>query len=303
MKFTYPVYVPSLDEHVDSKELLNKHYIVILKYIANEDNTGLERYMTQLIAELCGLDTAKLNKIDKFCILLSLRITSIGPDVKLQLTCSKTGQEYGGTIDLYSVLQIVSDLQSCKTKTFRMCENTLAEIGMPSTLYYGGIETTTDTVTDVINSLIINDEKYDMSQLTLKEKNAVIDLLPGGNINKLIKHATNLQKKFDNVVIFKDKSPHDPESSMTEYKLGLYDNSMFEMIKLIYNTHINNYYTNMYTLCDTMGFTAEYIENITPTESHIYIQQKRQEIDRQKQQNQQDNQGPTIGAVPSRGNI
>lgn len=174
---------------------------------------------------------------------------------------------------------------------------------MPSTLYYGDIETTTDTITDVINHMIINDQDYDMSQLTLKEKNAVIDQLPGGNINRLIKHATSLQKKFSNVVVFKDKSPHDPESSMTEYKLGLYDNSMFEMIKLIYNTHISNYYTNMYTLCDTMGFTAEYIENITPTESHIYIQQKRQELERQKQQNQQDKQGPTIGAVPSRGNI
>lgn len=304
MKFTYPVYVPSVDKHINFRELLNKHYIAVLKFIANEDDINLEQYFNKLIDHLNDdVHASNLNKIDKFCVLLSLRITCIGPELSLELTCSKTEQKYSGTIDLYAVLSMVSQLAVTKSKVVDMGNGIKMHLTMPVSLYYGGIKSSIDAITDVIQCVQVRDIKHDMSGLSLVEKNSIIDHLPGKNFDRLLKFVSTTQKKFSDLVVFKDKSPHDDEAEFRDYKLGLYDNSMYEMLKLCYNSHIAGYYNNMYTLCDTMGFTADYVQNITPAESNIFINQKKQEVEKQKQQQQQKQNGPTVGSPQSHGNL
>lgn len=304
MKFTYPVYVPSIDRHINFRELLNKHYLAILKFLANEDDINLEQYFNKLINHLNDdVSADDLNKIDKFCIMLSLRITCIAPDLSLELTCSKTEQKYSGVIDLYNVLSMVSKLHMTKQRVVSMGKGVKVHLGMPISLYYGGLKTAIDTITDVIQYIEIDNVKHSTGNMSLVEKNQIIDRLPGKNFDKLLEYASSTQKNFSDLVIFKDKSPHDDEAEFTDYKLGLYDNSMLEMLKLCYKSHISNYYNSMYTLCETMKFTADYIENITPTESNIYINQKKLEVEQQKQAQSQNQTGPTIGSPQDYGNF
>lgn len=304
MKFTYPVYVPSVDRHINFRELLNKHYIAILKFLANEDDINLEQYFNKLINNLNDeIDSSNLSKIDKFCIILSLRITCIGPELSLELTCSKTDQKYSGVIDLYNVLAMISKLGLAKSKVVNMTKDVKVHMNMPSSLYYDDTNTQFDAITDVIQCIEINNTKHPVTDLSLTEKNQILDNLPGKNFDKLLKYAASTQKNFSDLVVFKDKSPHDEEAEFTDYKLGLYDNSMFEMLKLCYRSHIASYYGSMFTLCDTMRFTAEYIENITPAESNIYISQKKQEIEQRKQAQNQKQNNPTVGSPLDHGNL
>ena len=303
MKFTYPVYVPSIDRHINFRELPNKFYIVILKFLANEDNTNLEKYLNKIIDNLNDdIKSCDLNKIDKFCILISLRITCIGPDVTLEMTCAETDQKYKGSIDLYNILKMVSQLHTTKERVCNVCKGIKAYLSTPTSLHYGKISSPISTIVDVIHRLEIGDKTYNLSTLTIDEKNKILGTLPGKNFKTILKYADNTQKNFKDLVVFKDKSPHIENSNVTEYKIGLYDNSMYEMIKLCYNSHIANYYTTIFTLCDTMNFTADYVENITPAESSLFIQQKRVEIENKKQQQQQQT-GPTVGTSPSHGNF
>lgn len=303
MKFTYPVYVPSIDKHINFREFLNKHYITLVKFLSNEDDENTQNYFHRLIDHLNDDITWKtLNKIDKFCIILSLRITSIGPELVLDLTCSKTDQKYTGKIDLYAILSMVSQMHMTKNRICNMANGVKAHLGMPSSLFYGDSREILDVIADVIQCIEIKGVKHNTSALSIREKNELIDKLPGNNFSKLLNYVSSTQKKLNDMLVFKDKSPHDEDAEVTEYKLGLYDNSMFDFLKLCYRTHIANYYNNMYTLCDTMGFTADYIENITPAESSIYIAQKKQEIEQQKQQADRQ-QAPTIGSPMSYGNL
>ena len=51
-----------------------------------------------------------LNKIDKFCILLTLRIVCIAPTLDLRMKCETTEKEYSNSIDLNNILQLATDL-------------------------------------------------------------------------------------------------------------------------------------------------------------------------------------------------
>lgn len=299
MSFTYPVYIPSVGDFVNFRELLNKQYVVILKYLANNDNTNIDTYINRLIDELNDDTTHdQLNKIDKLCVMITIRIMCIGPDVDLTMTCDKTQQQYNGKIELTNVLQMLADLNTVENKTFQLKNNITVHAGVPTNLWYDDDNTTLDVIMDTITGITVNNTHHNMNDLTIKQKNDVLDRLPDFNLSHAINLANESQQSFNDLIIFQDRNPHDEQASVQEYKLGLYDNSMFDMIKMCYSSNIQNYYMSMYTLCDTMGFTADYIQNITPVESNIYINQKRQEIERQKQS--QSKPDPTIGGgLPS----
>lgn len=299
MSFTYPVYIPSVGNFVNFRELLNKQYVVILKYLANNDNTNIDIYINQLIDELNDHITHdQLNKIDKLCVMITIRIMCIGPDVDLTMTCDKTQQQYNGKIELTNVLQMLADLNTVKNKTFQLKNNITVHAGVPTNLWYDDDSTTLDVIMDTITGITVNNTHHNMSDLTVKQKNDVLDRLPDFNFSHAMNLANESQQSFNDLIIFQDRNPHDEQARVQDYKLGLYDNSMFDMIKMCYSSNIQNFYMSMYTLCDTMGFTADYIQNITPVESNIYINQKRQEVERQKQS--QSNPDTTIGGgLPS----
>jgi hypothetical protein len=274
-----------------------------VKFLSNEDDINIQNYFHMLIDNLNDdISWKDLNKIDKFCILLSQRITCIGPELVLDLTCSKTDQKYTGKIDLYTILNMVSQMHMTKNRVCNMTNGVKAHLGMPTSLFYGESRDILDVIADIIQCIEIKGVIHNTSALSIHEKNELIDKLPGNNFNKLLSYVASTQKKLNEMIVFKDKSPHDDQAEVTEYKLGLYDNSMFDFLKLCYRTHISNHYNNMYILCDTMGFTADYIESITPAESNIYISQKKQELEQQKQQADRQ-QTPTIGSPMSHGNL
>ena len=296
MNFVFPVYIPSIKQFVNCKELHNKHYVSILKFIANNDDKNLDLYFNKLIDTLCvDINCNKLNKIDKFCVLLTLRIMCIGPDLSLVLTCSKTNQNYNGNINLNDVLQMVSDLRAARRVTLRVNDSISITIAAPQTLCCTGVNNTLDIVTDTIHEITIDGTIFNMNELTISEKNNIIDSIQGVDFNKVLQHAGTQQKSFNNLIIFQDKNPHDEDAQVRDYKIGLYDNSMFDVIKMTFTSDLNNFYTSMYSLCHSMNISADYILNITPAESNIYITQKQQEIERQKAE-QQNKQPQTIGA-------
>lgn len=299
MTFTYPVYIPSVDQFISFREILNKHYVVLLKFYTNNDYNGVERYINQLIDHLNDdITHEKLNKVDKLCIMLTARIMCIGPDLELTLVCEKTNKQYTGRLMLDEILQRVSDLQLIKQQEYTFMNNHKIHAGVPNNLWCGESIDVLDSLSDVVTGLTINDTYHDMSDMTIQQKNSIINTIPGTSFNHIMKLANKTHESFNDLIIFEDKNPHDENAQVKEYRLGLYDNSMFDLVKLSFSANLHDYYINMFSLCDTMGFTGDYIQNITPVESDLFIKTKRQEIERQ--QSNKNNQQPTIGrGMPS----
>ena len=82
--FTINQYLPVFDGNVRYSELLNRHMLIINKFITNSDDTGLFDYFEQLIQELLIDKTVytKLYNVDKFLMLLNIRSICIGNEIK-----------------------------------------------------------------------------------------------------------------------------------------------------------------------------------------------------------------------------
>tara|TARA_B100001094_G_C18131899_1_gene772756 strand:+ start:683 stop:1597 length:915 start_codon:yes stop_codon:yes gene_type:complete len=303
MDFKFPIYIPSLDRFVNFREILNKYYKAILKYLENKDNINLEIYFNGLIDTLNddGIVHTDLNKIDRFCILLMLRAVSIGPELKLTLTCQKTQEQYKGAIDLNHILNLTSNLNQLKQKRIKINKNVSVKINTPQVLHCDS-DNILEMVTDTVSEVTINKKKYTLGGMSLHEKNIIVNNLPGFTFNKIFEFANRYHENFNDLIIFTDKSPHDQDAEVNEYKLNLYDNSMFDFLKICYSASLDQYYRLMYTLCDTMKFSAEYIDNITPIESNIYVAYKVAEVDKQKKA-AKSSEGPMLGGIPQPGGL
>ena len=302
MDFKFPVYVPSLDKFINFREITNRYYKAILKYIENTDYVNLEVYFNTLIDHLNDdISHDILNKIDKFCILLMLRAVSISPELKLTLTCKKTEKEYDGSVDLNEILQKTSNLTQLKQKRIKINSNISVKIDTPQVLYCD-LTSVLELVSDTVIEVSINKETYNLAGMTLAEKNNIVNALPGFTFNKILEYANRYQENFTDMILFKEQSPHDDDAVINEYKLNLYDNSMFDFIKICYTSSLSQYYSLMYTLCESMNFSAEYIDSVTPIESNIFLAHKSAEVEKQKQANAS-NEAPMVGSLPVPGTI
>ena len=155
-----------------------------------------------------------------------------------------------------------------------------------------------DIVTDTVSEVTINKKTYTLGSMSLQEKNNIVNILPGFTFNKIFDFANKYHESFNDLIIFSDKSPHDENAEVNEYRLNLYDNSMFDFLKICYSSSLDQYYRLMYTLCETMKFSPQYIDNITPIESNIYVAYKVAEVEKQKQESKK-NEGPMIGQIPA----
>src|SRR5689334_17005040 len=81
--FSISQYLPVANKTVRYRELLNKHFISINKFITNGDDEGLAQYFELLLREL--LETKEnLRNIDKFLILVNLRSICVGNELVFQ---------------------------------------------------------------------------------------------------------------------------------------------------------------------------------------------------------------------------
>ena len=115
--------------------------------------------------------------------------------------------------------------------------------------------------------------------------------------NHIVKYANNIQSKFNESVILIEKSPHYEDSDTHEHKLGLYNNSMFGFIKLIFGDSLIGYYEMLYSLASNVKLPPGYIETLTPAEASIFMTTRRKELaeqERLQKEQESRNSGPSL---------
>ena len=294
--FQINIYVPSHRKHRKFGQLTNKSYKNILKYIETQNEQLLSEYLECLIEHLGGIKVEDLNKIDIFCILLTIRIVCIGPTIELQLTCPKTKKKYKTTLDLNNILQRFTDIGEATEQEFKINDDISLKIGIPKTLLTDETQLI-DTMTYCINSICVKNKKYSLEKMSYKKKRNIINSLPGEVFNYIVRYANNIQSKFNDSVILTEKSPHYEDSTAHEHKLGLYNNSMFSFLKLIFGDSLIGYYEMLYSLASNVKIQPQYIESLTPAEASIFLTTRRKELAEQERlQKEQENKntGPSL---------
>jgi hypothetical protein len=294
--FLISVYIPSLRKHVPFRQLTNKVYKNILKYIESNDEERLGQYFYNIIEKLGETRPDGLNKIDVFCILLTLRIVCIGPAIDLQFTCPKTKKKYKTSIELNNILQNFTDIGESTGSSLKLNDDISLDVGIPENLYTDD-DDLVDTMTYCINNICIQGTDHNLGDLAYDERRDIINCLPGEVFNYIVKYSNNLQEKFNESVILVEKSPHYDGSASQEHRLGLYNNSMFNFIRMVFSDRLIGYYEMLYSLSSNVHLSPEYIESLTPAEAGIFLTTRRKELaEQERQQKEADsrNTGPTL---------
>lgn len=266
--FTLQCWVPSLSSYTRVNELNMGQYGNIAKYILNNDDIGLAEYFEKIIETnfLDKLQIESLTKFDKWFIITFFRAINISPTLTLK-AIDPTGKECTYDIDLLSILTTGSEF--IPKQRFVIKLNTLEiEIDNIGKIYNNGKEF------NFIKSITTNNKKILLKNLSLQENKKIINEM-GNEIINAIKDLIKTRDKFNNSL--KLISKNSILKGVYEMPLSLFDNTVFDFLKLIYSPFARGVYAKKYFLMSKIGFSGEEVDKITPLECDIYINLYNQE--------------------------
>ena len=276
-RFCYDVYVPSMSREIKFYELDNATYMHILKFIQNNDDDGLCMFLEGVIETLCVdyRSCSKFNRLDKYCIVLSMIMISVGNALEYNVICAETEQEYKIEI---KINEIISKINNLKIKPERVSLSNDGEVSIscPQSL--------SSKFASIISSVKFGKETYDVSTMNEQQLDTIISTLPYNVFDEIKKQYKVVHEQCDQIVYYTYKTPYVKDAKETEYRLNLFDNSFFDFIKLLLSEDLLNYYKVFYSITTKFKFDMQYVQSITPSETKMYMSFIREDIKRKQDQ-------------------
>jgi hypothetical protein len=292
--FTYNVFVPSLDRYVRFRELSNGQFLSILKFIQNNDNTGLQTLFYELIRDLSveDINYLELNRVDIFCILLTIRMICVGDVIELQSSADKS---INSKLEVSSMIQKVCDNVSVRSDSYLDIDNNIsATITLPLGLYYEDEEL---FLHDCIKSITCNDKTISFKDLDLPQKHEILDRVPSGLLNNVFVLLNNISEENGIITLFELINDSSGEKG-SPVEINIVDNSLFEVCKFVYRENLNYMYDKQYILYSKIHLPSQDYRGLTPAEVNIYFNNYKRELsDKKNAQAQANKSGPNIGSM------
>lgn len=273
--FCISVFIPSIGENVQFKQLTNKYYKNILKFIQNEDIPILSEYFEFLINDLCIQRNLSFNRIDKFLIILTLYIVCINNILDVTRICKDTNKKYKCKIELFEILKNMTDANLYSNAIISIDTNTKLKLGYPSNLRYEG---SGETITECIKRVIVNDREFNLELMSKDEKNNIFNLLPPQCFGKIRDYIKNTTIITDDIEYMSAKSPFTNKDSK-KYTFNIFNNTLFEFICFIFGRGLKEYYDIMYIAVSKLNMNEEFAQDkLTPAELLLYLKNYEEEL-------------------------
>lgn len=294
--FKFQAYVPTLDTYVQLTELKLSEYINLVKYIANDDTDLIIQAFESIIRDNVDSEIyKKLTRVDKFFILCTMRAVCVGPVVSLVFEDDETHKQYTSKIELIKTLQSIDAKQFTFTEQVSINDNMNISLSLPNSI---GATDNGDLLLNCIKTMTISSTEHDLDDMTVQEKQSIIDMLPSAVVSNLAAHIDRTCETFAGVNLFKRLNPHSSPPVIDEYAVNFYDNSMLDFLIVCYRENLKNLYEMIYVLCKVLNFSGDIVYNSTYSELTIYLDMYQQELEAQEKADRaaaRQNAGP--GAV------
>lgn len=258
--FNFLCWVPSQKNYFRLKELNFYQYELILKYILNNDDEGLEKCFEEVLVNNLP-DRIKLNKFDKWFILCFLRAVCISP-VSVYKVKTKENNSAAADISILEMLERISD-KTLKDKIFINLQDVELVFTVPHNL------ATSDILKESLIAAVINKEEAILNEY---EKDIILNKMSNA-LKQLAK--SNISNEFDDCN-FKLLSRLE-EFGIKSPSFKITDNTLFEHVKRLYSLWSNVFHEKKYILINKVGFNVKDIMDMTPLECDVYINHYKQE--------------------------
>lgn len=264
-----------MQSNVKFYELLNNDYLSMLKFLQNNDDAGFATFVDYLIMQLIVDKNIhhKFDRLDKYCILLTIMMVCVGNVLEFTSTCTKTNKQFTIDIVLGKVISSINDIQISENMV-DVSDNIQITLSPPRSLH-GPFNTP-------ISNIRINNVDQDTSQFTTDQLDELIATLPYNVFRELQQTYKQIHDQCDDVTYFSYKNPYREDTTAIEYKFNLFDDSFFQFIKLVLKEDLLSFYKMMYALTSKFHLDMTYLQGITPNETKTYMSLIREDIKQMK---------------------
>lgn len=280
--FVHTIPLNNRNLRIKCRELDFITYKNLTKTIYNDSAEDIDTYVDEVLHDLIvNDDPTHFDIIDKFIILGHLRDINISGEFQLQTECEVTKKQYTLNVNLEDVLETLNKIKLKKEYT-ATSGNTTINFQLPKSFNYTSL---VDTYGASIQS-VGRDGGDNIVIPNYVDKSELLDKLPVSLMNDFKRFLDHQTKILNDIVLFKYRSPHSPESVYNEYRFSFYDTASLDLLKLLFQEDLYQLYEFEYDLYHICNLPYDVVRNSTFSELQLLynIEAKRQSESEPKEQ-------------------
>lgn len=280
--FTYPIKLPSGDI-LRYREITYRDYKDVVKLVMNDDNDGIAMWMDTFINEYrVGDSPVPLTLVEKFIIVVTMRIICIGPVVTLKYFHDNKSYTIKTDLDKIVTQLTNTDYKQQHVKvTFD--DITTITLSPPIDLYNPHVD-----VADLLSQIDIDGRKTIDTTVISHEKRVKLFDLVAGDVNKSIETLSNqLKQQFDDIILLYHKNPFTPDIEAEKTVFDPFGTKPFLFIKTIFSENFGDFLEDSYQVMTKTKLDLNYLDQVSPSEARYYIQLYQEEIEKQNKSRQE----------------
>lgn len=277
--FTTPFKLPVSQKTVRYNDFTNAMLFDVARCVAANDHQQIEQCMNQIIESMTGEQVHDMCGVDKFCLLLDMRSMFLGDQLELQNTNSAKIK-----IKISTMLDnLIKCLSNMPPPAIINVGDVMIEIGLPDSMC---VEDYDKLVEQSIINIHTDGQTHAFHQFTPVDRETFVDSLPAETLMLITNHIKHVQTSMDGLHLI----PHNSAMGIDGVKIGVYDNSMIEIIKSLFAEDLMNFYEMQFSLITKMRVTYDHFMKMTPNESKIYVNLYNKDIKKQEEAMNKQNQ-------------
>lgn len=264
MTFTTAIALPACNKTLHVKSITNQMHENLQKFLLEGNDMLIEQCFESILHSCIDEYDGKLTNIDKFILLCKIRSISFSSTVSLV-----NADNAAINIDLES---IIMQLQSIDLQpTMQKINAATVEFYLPVKLFVDGNDALINCIYS-INELLIN-------SLSKLEKDKIMNVLSGKLLAQAADYIVNTIKKFNEVYFI----PNIENLGFNSIKINPFDQSLFEILKIIFKEDLFNFYKTKYLCLSKMHMPCSDFDKLTPADARLFLSFYNEEISQQNE--------------------
>lgn len=264
MTFTTAIALPACNKTLHVKSITNQMHENLQKFLLEGNDVLIEQCFESILHSCIDEYDGKLTNIDKFILLCKIRSISFSSTVSLV-----NADNAAINIDLES---IIMQLQSIDLQpTMQKINAATVEFYLPVMLFVDGNDALINCIYS-INELLIN-------SLSKLERDKIMSVLSGKLLALAADYIVNTIKKFNEVYFI----PNIENLGFNNIKINPFDQSLFEILKIIFKEDLFNFYKTKYLCLSKMHMPCSDFDKLTPADARLFLSFYNEEISQQNE--------------------